>query len=414
MRRSRALYLQSGGVTAVLNVSACGVIETARQHGLPVLAARYGFAGLLSEDLLDTTAVADDMLAHLRDLPGGSFGASRRLLRPYEQAPAEWERVRDVLAAHDIDTLFINGGNGSMDSAHTLSTLAERLQYPLTVIGVPKTIDNDLMLTDCSPGFGSAAKYLATSMREAGMDVRSMAGGRRVFILEAMGRHTGWLAGACALAAEGPGEPPHIVLMPEVPFDLERFLSEVESCLARYNCCTIAVAEGLVDQEGRAIAEQRSATVYGHEQLGGIGGWLAQRIRERTGVTCHAAVADYLQRAGRHLASAMDVAQAYAAGAEAVRLALAGTTDVMTTIERLQDEPYRWQISTAPLGDIGDREKPVPREFIRDDGLHVTEAFLRYLRPLIAGEAPPAFRNGLPDYRPIPWPVVQKRLPAFG
>jgi len=395
--------LTGGGDCPGLNAVIRAVTRRSLVRGHTIVGIREGWRGLVDGHFME---LGPREISGILPRGGTILGTTRT--NPYK-TDGGVEQVLENFRAQSLDALVAIGGEDTLGVASRLFA-----EHGLPVVGVPKTIDNDLMLTDCSPGFGSAAKYLATSMREAGMDVRSMAGGRRVFILEAMGRHTGWLAGACALAAEGPGEPPHIVLMPEVPFDLERFLSEVESCLAHYNCCTIAVAEGLVDQEGRAIAEQRSATVYGHEQLGGIGGWLAQRIRERTGVTCHAAVADYLQRAGRHLASAMDVAQAYAAGAEAVRLALARTTDVMTTIERLQDEPYRWQIGTAPLGDIGDREKPVPREFIREDGLHVTEAFLRYLRPLIAGEAPPAFRDGLPDYRLIPWPAVPKRLPAFG
>lgn len=410
---ARALYLQSGGVTAVLNSSACGVIETARAQGLSVLAARDGFAGLLTEDLVDTDAVPTAEVARLRDLPGGSFGASRHLLPTYDVAPEAWQRVRDVLAAHDIRCVFVNGGNGSMMSAALLAELPQRLGYPLAVVGIPKTIDNDLLSTDCSPGFASAAKYLATSMREAGLDLHSMAGGQRVFILEVMGRHTGWLAAACALAAAQEGEPPHLVLLPEVPFEPERFLAAVAECLMRHGYCAIAAAEGLVDGAGQPLAEQQHAAIYGHEQLGGVAAYLAQLLRDRLQVKCHYAMADYLQRAARHLASAVDLEQAYAVGAEAVRWALAGGSGVMTTIERLQDAPYRWQVGRVALSLVADLERRVPTEFIRADGLQVTAAALGYLRPLIVGEQPPAFCEGLPDYRPISWPAVAKRLPAF-
>lgn len=413
MSVARALYLQSGGVTAVLNGSACGVIEAAHAQGVSVLAARNGFAGLLAEDLVDTDSVPATEIARLRDLPGGSFGASRQLLHAFDAAPAEWQRVREVLAAHDIGHVYVNGGNGSMMSAALLAELPQRLGYPLTVVGIPKTIDNDLLGTDCSPGFASAAKYLATSMREAGLDLRSMAGGKRVFILEVMGRHTGWLAAACALAAAQEGEPPQLVLMPEVPFDPARFLAAVADCLDHYGYCAIAAAEGLVDGAGRPLAEQQHAAIYGHEQLGGVAAYLAQLLRERLQVKCHYATADYLQRAARHLASAVDVEQAYAVGAAAVRCALAGESGVMTTIERLSVAPYRWQVGRVALSAVADLEWRVPAEFIRADGLQVTTAARDYLRPLIAGERPPVFCEGLPDYRPIAWPAVVKRLPDY-
>lgn len=408
----RALYLQSGGVTAVLNASAAGVIDACRDAGLPLLAARDGLAGLLRGDIVDTDLVDRGEIARLCSLPGGCFGASRRMLPAFDADPAPWWQLRDVLQAYGVDTVFLNGGNGSMASAAHLAQFGDVVGYPLTVVGVPKTIDNDLPATDTCPGYGSAAKYLATSMLEAILDLRSMAGGKRVFILETMGRHTGWLAAACALAATATTPGPQIVLVPEVPFNPEAFLAAVQTALNRDGYCAVAVAEGLRDQAGNFLAEARAANTYGFEQLGGVGQTLAALLRQRLGVAVHLAVADYLQRAGRHLAAAVDVAQAYAVGAAAVPLALAGQGGCMTTVVRTGEHPYTWSVGQVPLAVVADQERALPAAFLAASGLGVSEACVTALRPLIEGERPPPFVEGVPDYRSVAWPKARPLIPT--
>lgn len=421
MTARNAFYAQSGGVTAVINATACGLLETARRlHKAhpdrlgKVFAGRDGIIGALTEDLIDTSLESDADIARLRHTPGGAFGSCRYKLRDPEKHKAQFERLIEVFRAHDIGYFFYNGGNDSMDTAWKVSQVAERLGYPLTCIGIPKTVDNDLVHTDCCPGFGSVAKYVATSIREAGFDVASMARtSTRIFVLEVMGRHAGWITAACGLASTSAGEPPHLLLFPEVPFDPERFLAAVEACVRDVGYCTIAVSEGLCDAEGNLIAESGTRDAFGHAQLGGVGQMVAQLIQDRLGLKYHWALADYLQRSARHLASATDVEQAYALGAAAVDLALAGKTGVMVNLRRLSETPYRWDIGTAPLGDIANAERKLPPEYIRADGFHITDACRAYLAPLIAGEAPPPYRDGLPDYVRLKNIAVAKKLEAF-
>ena len=421
MTGKNAFYAQSGGVTAVINATACGLIEAARRLHLAspdkigkVYAGRDGIIGALTEDLIDTSLESDADIARLRDTPGGAFGSCRYKLKSLETHRAQYERLIEVFKAHDIGYFFYNGGNDSMDTAWKVSQIAEALGYPVVCVGIPKTVDNDLPLTDCCPGFGSVAKYVATAMREAGYDVASMARtSTKVFVMEVMGRHAGWITAACGLASEAEGVPPHLLLFPERPFDPEAFLVQVESCVQRHGYCTIAVSEGLSDATGRLIAEGATRDAFGHAQLGGVGQVVAQLIQDRLGYKYHWALPDYLQRAGRHLASATDLAQAYALGAAAVDLALAGKNAVMATIERLSDAPYRWQIGEAPLSAVANVERKMPAEFIRDDGFHITPACRRYLQPLIEGEAPPPFRDGLPDYVRLKNIAIRKKLAAF-
>lgn len=417
MRCKNAFYAQSGGVTAVINASAAGVIETARQHPTrigTVYAGRNGILGALDEDLIDTRHESAADIAALRHTPGGAFGSCRYKLQDLQQHRAEYQRLIEVFKAHDIGYFFYNGGGDSADTCLKVAQLSAALGYPIQAIHIPKTVDNDLPITDCCPGFGSVAKYVATSIREAGYDVASMAKtSTKVFILEVMGRHAGWITAACGLASEAEGEPPHLLLFPEIPFEPKLFLDQVDACVQRHGYCVVAVSEGICQADGRFIAESGLTDAFGHAQLGGVAPVLANLVKSALGYKYHWAVADYLQRAARHLASAVDVEQAWALGARAVELALAGHGGVMPTIVRLSDVPYQWTLGMAALEDVANVEKFMPREFISAEGFHITDACRRYLAPLIQGEAWPPFVNGLPHYVRLQNRAVPRQLPPF-
>jgi 6-phosphofructokinase 1 len=402
MPARNAFYAQSGGVTAVINASACGVIETARKHRdriANVYAGRNGIIGALTEDMIDTNKESARAIAALRHTPGGAFGSARYKLRSIEENKAEYERLIEVFRAHDIGYFFYNGGNDSMDTAHKVSQIARRMGFPVTCLGIPKTVDNDLPVTDNCPGFGSVAKYVAVSTMEAALDVLSMAKtSTKVFVLEVMGRHAGWIAAAGGLAGSRPGDAPHIILFPEVPFDEKAFLARVQECVEKYDYCVIVVSEGASYPDGRFLAEAGTRDAFGHAQLGGVAPVVANMVREKLGYKYHYAVADYLQRSARHIASKVDVEQAYAVGRAAVELALQGKTAVMPVIKRVSDSPYRWKIESAPLSRIANKEKMVPRRYITRDGFGITAAARRYLQPLIAGEDYPPYVKGLPKY----------------
>jgi 6-phosphofructokinase 1 len=402
MPARNAFYAQSGGVTAVINASACGVIETARQHRnriANVYAGRNGIIGALTEDMIDTNKESARSIAALRHTPGGAFGSARYKLRSIEENKAQYERLIEVFKAHDIGYFFYNGGNDSMDTAHKVSQIAKRMGFPVTCLGIPKTVDNDLPVTDNCPGFGSVAKYVAVSTMEAALDVLSMAKtSTKVFVLEVMGRHAGWIAAAGGLAGSQPGDAPHIILFPEVPFDEQAFLARVQECVEKYDYCVIVVSEGASYPDGRFLAEAGTRDAFGHAQLGGVAPVVANMVREKLGYKYHYAVADYLQRSARHIASRVDVEQAYAVGRAAVRLALQGKTAVMPVIKRVSDSPYRWKIESASLSRIANKEKMVPRRYITRDGFGITAAARRYLQPLIAGEDYPPYVKGLPKY----------------
>jgi 6-phosphofructokinase 1 len=416
MKKKNAFYAQSGGVTAVINASACGVIETARKHKDrigKVYAGRNGIIGALTEDLIDTSRESARDIARLRTTPGGAFGSCRYKLKGLEQNRAQYERLIEVFRAHNIGYFFYNGGGDSADTCLKVSQLSDQLGYPLAAIHVPKTVDNDLPETDCCPGFGSVAKYVATSMREAGFDVASMAKtSTKVFVLEVMGRHAGWITAACGLAAEQEGDPPHLMLFPEIEFDQAGFLLRVQDCVERYGYCTVAVSEGLRAPGGKLLAESGSTDAFGHAQLGGVGPLIASLIRDHLGYKYHWAVADYLQRAARHIASKTDVEQAYRVGEAAVKLALKGMNAVMPAIVRVSDKPYKWKIGVAELSRVANREKTMPRDFITDDGYGISKKCRRYLAPLIAGEDYPPFKNGLPDYVQLRNVAVRRKLPG--
>jgi 6-phosphofructokinase 1 len=417
MARANAFYAQSGGVTAVINASACGVIETARQHKDrigKVYAGRNGIVGALREELIDTGKESARAIAGLRTTPSGAFGSCRYKLKSLEENQREYARLIDVFRAHNIRYFFYNGGGDSQDTAHKVSQLGVALDYPLTCIGIPKTVDNDLPFTDCCPGFGSVAKYVAVSTREAALDVASMCEtSTKVFILEVMGRHAGWIAGAGGLAQEAPGEAPHIILFPEIKFDRARFLAKVRGTVRKHGYCVIVVSEGVQNPDGTFLADAGAKDAFGHTQLGGVAPTLAAMIKDELGYKYHWAVADYLQRAARHIASATDVAQAYAVGKAAVEFALEGRNAVMPVIVRKREQPYRWTVDSVPLFRVANVERKMPRSFITRDGFGITSACRRYLAPLIEGEDYPAYRNGLPQYVKLKNVLVQKKLPAF-
>ena len=409
-----AFYAQSGGVSAVINASAAGVIETAmkhRRHIAKVYAGRHGIIGALTEDLIDVSQESRATIKGLRYTPAGAFGSARFKLKGLEQNRAEYERLIEVFRAHNIGYFFYNGGNDSMDTALKVSQIGELLGYPITCVGVPKTVDNDLPLTDCCPGFGSVAKYIAVSTREAALDVASMARtSTKVFVLEVMGRHAGWIAAAGGLAAAKAGDAPQLILFPEIPFDKEAFLARVKQCVETQGYCVIVVSEGAKYPDGKFLAEAGTRDAFGHAQLGGVAPVVANMVREALGYKNHWAVADYLQRAARHIASKMDVAHAYAVGKAAVEYAVAGRNAVMPAIIRKSSRPYRWTIEAVPLASVANVEKKLPRNYITADGFGITAACRNYLLPLIAGEDYPPYVDGLPAYVRIKGKAVRKKL----
>jgi 6-phosphofructokinase len=410
-----AFYAQSGGVTAVINASASGVLQTARKHKDrigKVFAGRNGIIGALTEDLIDTSKESARDIQALRSTPSGAFGSCRFKLKSLEANRREYERLIEVFKAHGIGYFFYNGGGDSADTCFKVSQISETMGFPVQAIHVPKTVDNDLPITDCCPGFGSVAKYVAVSALEASFDVRSMARtSTKVFVLEVMGRHAGWIAAAGGLI-EDEGIPV-VILFPEIAFDEAKFIARVDAMVREHGFCTVVVSEGAHNADGSFLAEQGTRDAFGHAQLGGAAPVVANMVKQALGHKFHWAVADYLQRAARHIASATDVRQAYEVGARAVELALAGHNAVMPTIDRVSDAPYRYRIGMAPLARVANVEKFMPRDFITKDGFGITEKCKRYLRPLIRGEDYPAYKDGLPRYATLKNVAVAKKLPAF-
>ncbi|WP_018867920.1 MULTISPECIES: 6-phosphofructokinase [unclassified Thioalkalivibrio] len=412
-----ALYAQSGGVTAVINASAWGVIEAVRAHPAhfgKIYAARDGILGVLREEIIDLDQEDPLTLAALRHTPGGAFGSCRFDLGDPDKDPQQYERLVEVFRAHDIGTFFYNGGGGSMDTALKIAKMGERMGFPIKAIGVPKTIDNDLAVTDSSPGFGSAAKFIATAVREASLDVESMhTSSTKVFVMEVMGRHAGWLAAAAALAQEFDGQPPMLILFAEVPFDQDDFLEHLNRTIERHGYCVVVVSEGIKNPDGELFSVAQSHDVYAYTQLGGAAPRLAELIREKTGHKLHWAVVDYIQRASRHIASKVDVEQAYACGRAAVEGVVASEDAFMPIIRRDSNQPYRWSIGFTPLETVADIEQGMPRNYITPDGYGITQAARDYLRPLIQGEDAPPFERGLPCYPRIRGELLPKRCPPF-
>jgi 6-phosphofructokinase len=417
MSIKNAFYAQSGGVTSVINASACGVIQTARQHPDKIGTVYAGFNGIigaLKEELIDTSLESDAAIAALRHTPAGAFGSCRYKLKSLEQNKAEYERLIEVFKAHNIGYFFYNGGGDSQDTAYKVSQLGDQMGYPMVCVGVPKTVDNDLPITDTCPGFGSVAKYIAVSMREASFDVASMCStSTKVFVLEVMGRHAGWIAAAGGLAADADNDIPLVILFPEVKFDQAKFLAKIDEKVKEHGYCSVVVSEGVKGADGKFLAEAGGTDAFGHAQLGGAAPVVANIVKEALGYKYHWAVADYLQRAARHIASKTDVDQAYAMGKAAVELAISGRSAVMPTIVRTSDSPYQWHVGHAELKDVANVEKMMPAEFISEDGFGITEDCRRYLQPLIMGEDYPPYKNGLPDYVTMKKQMIAKKLAEF-
>jgi 6-phosphofructokinase 1 len=417
-KKMNAFYAQSGGVTAVINASACGVIETARKHKDKigkVYAGRNGIIGALTEDLIDTSKESKSAIAGLRHTPSGAFGSCRYKLKSLEANKAEYERLIEVFKAHNIGYFFYNGGGDSADTCYKVSQLSKKMGFPVQAIHVPKTVDNDLPITDNCPGFGSVAKYIAISTREASFDVASMAAtSTKVFVLEVMGRHAGWIAAAGGLASDEETEIPVVILFPEVVFNRKKFMQAVDEKVKKFGYCSVVVSEGVHDSDGKFLADQGLKDAFGHAQLGGVAPVVANMIREDLGYKYHWAVADYLQRAARHIASKSDVDQAYAMGKAAVELAVKGKNSVMPTVERTSDKPYRWKVGEAPLSRVANKEKMMPKSFISKDGFGITPKCRKYLEPLIKGEDyPPYHKNGMPKYVRMKNIAVPKKLDEF-
>ena len=417
MPKKNAFYAQSGGVTSVINASACGLIETAKQHKKhigKVYAGKNGIIGALQEDLIDISKESAKTIAALRHTPSGAFGSCRYKLKDFDDNPREYQRLVEVFKAHNIGYFFYNGGGDSADTCLKVSQISEKLNYPIQAIHIPKTVDNDLPFTDCSPGFGSVAKYTAVSIREAGLDVAAMgATSTKVFIMEVMGRHAGWIAAAGGLASEEDGQAPHIILFPEIAFNKAKFLRKVKKCVKDYGYCCIVVSEGASYKDGTFLADSGNVDAFGHKQLGGVAPTLAHMVKTELGYKYHWAVSDYLQRSARHIASATDVEQAYAVGKAAVEMAVTGKNAVMPAIIRGKGKRYTWTIEAAPLDKIANVEKMMPRDFISKDGFHITDKARAYLQPLIKGEDYPPYKNGLPQYAKLKKQLAAKKLKKF-
>ena len=416
MSKKNAFYAQSGGVTSVINASACGVIQACREHADRIgtlYAGRNGIIGALTEQLIDTSRESDADIAALMNTPSGAFGSCRFKLKGLEQNRREYERLIEVFRAHDIGYFFYNGGGDSADTCYKVSQLSETLGFPVQAIHIPKTVDNDLPVTDVCPGFGSVAKYIAVSALEASFDVASMAAtSTKVFILEVMGRHAGWIAAAGGLI-EDYGIPV-LILFPEVDFDHDRFIAAVQAKVEEFGYCTVVVSEGARNADGSFLAEQGTRDAFGHAQLGGVAPVVADMVKQALGYKFHWAVADYLQRAARHIASATDVKQAYAVGRSGVEMALAGKNAIMPTIERISDNPYQWQIGSTDLAGVANVEKTMPLDFISADGFGITEKCRQYLYPLIQGEAYPDYdERGLPRYVVLKNELIERKLADF-
>jgi 6-phosphofructokinase len=409
-----AFYAQSGGVTAVINASAAGVIEVCRENKSKIgklYAGLNGIVGALREELIDTSFESDDAISQLLHTPGGAFGSCRYKLKKYEDDVTEYERLIKVFRAHNIGYFFYNGGGDSADTCLKVSQISEKMGYPIRAIHIPKTIDNDLPFTDYCPGFGSVAKYVATSVREASLDIESMcASSTKVFILEVMGRHAGWIAASGGLAASRKGEAPHIILFPEIPFYREAFIERIETTVRQKGYCVIVASEGIRYSDGAHISGSMQRDAFGHQQLGGVAPTLASMIKQSTGYKYHWALSDYLQRSARHLASKIDVDHAYAAGRRAVEMALEGKTSLMVTIEREKGENYKWFLGEASLEKVANMEKKMPRNFITKDGFGITKKAKDYLKPLIIGEDFPPFKSGLPQYVKLKNILTAKKL----
>lgn len=412
-----AFYAQSGGVTAVINASAAGIIETARANKSKIgkiFAGRNGIIGALTEDLIDTSKESASAIKALRHTPSGAFGSCRFKLKSLDENRREYERLIEVFKAHNIGYFFYNGGGDSADTCFKISKMSKEMGYPIQAIHVPKTVDNDLPITDNCPGFGSVAKYIAISTREASFDVASMCKtSTKVFIIEVMGRHAGWIAAAGGLASTDDTPIPILILFPEIKFDQKKFLARVDDMVKKHGYCTVVVSEGVHWPDGRFLADTGLKDAFGHAQLGGAATVIAGMVQSELKLKNHWAVADYLQRSARHIASKTDVDMAYAMGKAAVQFALKGHNSVMPTVVRTSNKPFKWKVGMAPLSKVANVEKMMPTDFITKDGYGITKKCRTYLEPLIKGEDYPPYKNGMPQYIRLKNVGVPKKLKKF-
>ncbi len=412
--KKNAFYAQSGGVTSVINATACGVIESCRKNKKyinKVYAGRNGILGALRQELIDTSLELTKDIENLKNTPGGAFGSCRYKLKDYREDDSDYIKLLKVFKAYNIGYFFYNGGGDSQDTTNKIAEYCNSKKYNIKCIGIPKTVDNDLPYTDCSPGYGSVAKYVAISTLEAGLDVASMSeSSTKVFILEVMGRHTGWIAAASAMASNTRTQPPHIILFPEIAFNEEKFLKEVKKQISASSYCVIVASEGIRDRQDNFLSQMGTSDAFGHTQLGGVAPRLAELITNRLNLKCHWAVADYLQRSARHISSKVDVEQAYKVGYEAVNLAIKGKNAVMTSISRVSNKPYRWKIKDVPLKNVANIEKELPKNYISKDGFHITKKCRDYIAPLINNELYPKYSKGIPQYSKLKNKLVKKIL----
>jgi len=416
MKNRNVLYAQSGGVTAVINATAAGVIEAGRKSKKigKIFAAKNGILGALHEELIDTSFESDREIAKLKHTPGGAFGSCRYKLQDPDNNNSEYKRLLDIFVAHNIGHFFYNGGGDSQDTANKIANFTRDMGFLVQCIGIPKTVDNDIPFTDNCPGFGSVAKYIAISTKEAGLDVASMAEtSTKVFILEVMGRHAGWIAAASGLAQEKQTDPPHIILFPEIPFNQKKMISKVKTTVKEQGYCVIVVSEGVQDSKGNFLADAGTKDAFGHKQLGGVAPQIASIINSSLGYKYHWAVSDYLQRSARHIASQTDLEQAYSVGQAAIELVLKGQNAVMPIIKRKNTKKYSWEIDKVSLSRVANKEKKMPRSFITKDGFGITGSCKKYLNPLIQGEAYPPYRNGIPVTANLKNRLLKKKLGAF-
>ena len=416
MKSQNAIYAQSGGVTSVINATASAVIETSRKSKKinKLYAGKDGIIGILNEELIDTSLENSSDIKKLMHTPGGAFGSCRHKLKDVNQSKREYERLIDVFKAHNIGYFFYNGGGDSQDTSNKIAQYTKDAGFPVTCIGIPKTIDNDLPYTDNCPGFGSVAKYIATSTREAALDVKSMSkSSTKVFIFEVMGRHAGWLAASAGLAKSKNNSAPHIILLPEVTFNEKLFLKKVKEVVKKEDYCVIVVSEGAKYKNGKFLADAGTVDSFGHKQLGGVAPRIADMISNKLGFKYHWAVSDYLQRSARHISSQVDLDHAYAVGKAAVEYASSGENAIMPIIVRKKTKPYSWEVGKVALSKVANIEKKMPRNFISKDGFGITQSCKNYLSPLIQGEAWAPFEDGVIQTASLKKKLIKKKLKNF-
>ena len=416
MKSQNAIYAQSGGVTSVINATASAVIETSRKSKKinKLYAGKDGIIGILNEELIDTSLENSSDIKKLMHTPGGAFGSCRHKLKDVNQSKREYERLIDVFKAHNIGYFFYNGGGDSQDTSNKIAQYTKDAGFPVTCIGIPKTIDNDLPYTDNCPGFGSVAKYIATSTKEAALDVKSMSkSSTKVFIFEVMGRHAGWLAASAGLAKSKNNSAPHIILLPEVTFNEKLFLKKVKEVVKKEDYCVIVVSEGAKYKNGKFLADAGTVDSFGHKQLGGVAPRIADMISNKLGFKYHWAVSDYLQRSARHISSQVDLDHAYAVGKAAVEYASSGENAIMPIIVRKKTKPYSWEIGKVALSKVANIEKKMPRNFISKDGFGITQSCKNYLSPLIQGEAWAPFEDGVIQTASLKNKLIDKKLKNF-